>query len=339
MGFRPGQRSRVSEPVVTQNHSPLLAMESHGQGTCYGFQVQSSFSFRYLRRGDGNVLRIVPSQQAELGSHDHLLRKWTPRASHQREACLYHNGSTFRLRVGHAEWYEVDPAACVISAPDPDDSLRREQHLWGIPAALCFLERGDLALHAAAVEVNRSAVLLAAPGGFGKSTLAAAFVRAGHRLLSEDLSCVRPTATPSVVPGPAMLRLRRDVVQGLRLAPGEPVRESADRITYALPSGPRGDCTPVLLRGIVFLHASPAAVRLERMPTAQAMSHLWILNLQIPTQTHKARLFAGVAQLASQVPVWNLYRPMRIEELPAIVERISLVCLGGEASSRESPSL
>lgn len=318
---------------------PSPTIEPQAQGTCYGFLVQSTFPFRYLRGGDGDVLRVAHDRHAELSSGDKLLREWTPRAPHQLKACLYSNGSSFKLRVGDAQWYEVDPAARAISAPEPDEALRREQHLWGIPAALCFLERGDLALHAAAVEVNQSAVLLAAPGGFGKSTLAAAFVRAGHRLLSEDLSCVRPAATPTVVPGPAMLRLRRDVVQGLRLTPGEPARETAERITYALPPDSRGDCTPVSLRGIIFLHASSAGVRLERMPTAQAISHLWILNLRIPTQAHQARVFAGVAHLASQVPVWNLYRPMRIKDLPAIVERISLTCLSGEASMQGAPSV
>ena len=308
------------------------------QGTCYGYQVESAFRFRYLRSGEGEMLRVVACRQGEPGPQDRLLREWTPRAPHHLEAQLYHNGRTFRLRVGDAEWFEVDPVARIIAVPDPDDPLRREQHLWGIPAALCFLDRGDLALHAAAVEVDRSAVLLAAPGGFGKSTLAAAFLQAGHRLLSEDLSCVRPAADPSVVPGPAMLRLRRDTVENLRLAPGEPVRETNDRITYALPPELRGDCTPLSLRGIVFLHPSPGEVRLERMPSAQVVSHLWILSLHIPTETHKTRVFAGVAQLASQVPVWNLYRPMRLQELPRVVERISLTCLGrGEAGQAASP--
>ena len=56
---------------------------------------------------------------------------------------------------------------------------------------LCFRARGDTALHAAAVEVDGQAVVLGAPGTFGKTTLAAAFHAAGHRLLSEDTTCIR----------------------------------------------------------------------------------------------------------------------------------------------------
>lgn len=275
----------------------------------------------------GQTLRVVPACQAELSPTDRFLRSWTPRAPNQLESHLYDNGHTFRLRIGKTEWFEVDPDAGVIAAPDRDDPLRREQHVWGIPSALCFLNRGDLALHAAAVEVDRSALLLAAPGGSGKSTLAAAFLRAGHRLLSEDLSCVQPGTPPSVVPGPAMLRLRRDIVQGLGSVPGEPVRETRDRVTYALPSAVRGDCGPVALKGIVFLFPSPAEMRLERMGAAQAISHLWTLSLQIPTEAHKKFVFESIVQLASRVPSWNLYRPLSIRELPAAVELISLTCL------------
>lgn len=269
---------------------------------------------------------MVPSSQRGLSPTDRLLRSWTPRAPDQVGSHLYDNCHTFRLRIGKTEWFEVDPDAGVIAAPDRDDPLRREQHVWGIPSALCFLNRGDLALHAAAVEIDRSALLLAAPGGSGKSTLAAAFMRAGHRLLSEDLSCVRPAPLPSVVPGPAMLRLRRNVLPGLPV-PGESVRETADRITFALPRALRGDCAPVSLRGIVFLFASSGEMRLERMPAARAMSHLWALSLQIPTEVHKKFVFETIVQLASRVPAWNLYRPLHIGELPDVVDLISLTCL------------
>src|SRR4029450_8669179 len=75
---------------------------------------------------------------------------------------------------------------------------------------LSFLSRGDISLHAAAVEVGNGAVILGAPSRFGKTTLAYAFQQAGHRVLSEDLVCCRPS-TCDVIPGPALLRLRPDV--------------------------------------------------------------------------------------------------------------------------------
>ena len=79
---------------------------------------------------------------------------------------------------------------------------RREARLFGLPAALCFMTRGDVAVHAAAVDVDGSALLLAAPGRFGKTTLAAAFAGEGFRLLAEDTACYRSIPRPIGAPRP-----------------------------------------------------------------------------------------------------------------------------------------
>src|SRR5205809_388138 len=83
--------------------------------------------------------------------------------------------SAFAFCVTDAGAYHIDPERGRIEIPDSDDDVVREQRLWGIPAALCFMHRGDFPLHAAAVEVGEGAVILAAPAQHGKTTLALAF--------------------------------------------------------------------------------------------------------------------------------------------------------------------
>ena len=87
--------------------------------------------------------------------------------------------------------------------------------------------------------------------------MAAAFHRAGHRVLSEDTTCVRLGPEPAVVPGPAMLRVRHDVAAELELPSVRRVGESDDRVHYALVDP--GDCEPVPVRAVVFLDASAGA--------------------------------------------------------------------------------
>src|SRR5207244_12530639 len=89
-----------------------------------------------------------------------------------------------------------------------------ERLRWGIPAALRCMHRGDLPLHAAAVEVESRALVLAAPGWHGKTTLALAFQRHGYRVLTEDLACCSLASTPKLLPGPALLRVRPHVYPG-----------------------------------------------------------------------------------------------------------------------------
>src|ERR1700686_5250276 len=130
---------------------------------------------------------------------------WAAQPEYPHAVTLSKNGRTYTLRTSNLGWFQVDPSAASIVMSRAPDSMRREVGLWGIPAALCALHYGDRPVHAAAVEVNGSAILLAAPGHFGKTTLAAAFVRAGHRVLSEDLSFLRLSPVPAVLPGPALL--------------------------------------------------------------------------------------------------------------------------------------
>jgi hypothetical protein len=142
---------------------------------------------------------------------------------------------------------------------------------------LCFLARGDLPLHAAAVEVDGGAVVIGAPRAFGKTTLAAAFLSAGYRLLSEDVTCVHPGSVPLVIPGPAMLRVRPDVADRLEIRDATPVGKPDDRVHFAVDRGVRGDCRPVPLRAIFLLRAADR-VFAETVRSSEAVRDLWPLS-------------------------------------------------------------
>ena len=212
-----------------------------------------------------------------------------------------------------------------IGIPEEGNEVRREEHLWGIPAALCLLQRGDLPLHAAAVEVGGGGVLFAAPGRYGKTTLAAAFLDEGHRLLAEDLSCLRLAPDPVIVPGPAMLRVRRDILGEFRPRHARLVGDSGDRVSFAVESSRRGDCRPVPLRAVVLLREGPE-LRLDRIPPADALRELWALSTRIPTEENRRRCFSFLGGIVASVPCRWLSRPLRIDRLPEVVAAINEVC-------------
>jgi hypothetical protein len=195
--------------------------------------------------------------------------------------------------------------------------------VWTIPISLCLLHRGDLALHAAAVEVNGHGVLLVASGGAGKSTLAAAFVQAGHRLLSEDVTCVRMVGEPCVIPGPAMLRLRPDVLSHVALPGARVIREIRSRVTFALDQAGRGGCEPVPVRAIFLLDAAAEGSLGERISPAEGIRRLWPMAFRLPADDWTARSFAHLADLARTVPLRSFARPRRLEDLPRAVEDLT----------------
>ncbi|HJS70427.1 MAG TPA: hypothetical protein VJ744_06425 [Gaiellaceae bacterium] len=291
-------------------------------GACYGFGVSSSLPLEYLRAGSGDPLEIAAPASEGPWPDDTLLVEWEPAPERPLEARLYSNGRSFRLWIGDGGWFSVDPAERRIEVP-ADGGIRREERLWGIPSLLCFLARGDLPLHAAAVETGEGAVIVAAPRTYGKTTMAAAFHRAGHRVLSEDTTCVRLGSEPAVVPGPAMLRVRHDVAAELELPSVRRVGESDDRVHYALVDA--GDCEPVPVRAVVFLDVSDGTAALEPVERADALRDLWALSFRLPTGDGVGRSFADVTDLAATVPVGRLRRPL---DLGAIDDHVELVLAG-----------
>jgi hypothetical protein len=256
-----------------------------------------------------------------------LVFEWPLRPDQPFHGKLYRRAGLFWLWMGDMGWFAVNPAQGHVVVPETANHVRREERLWGIPAALCMLHRGDLPLHAAAVEVDGAALLLAAPGRFGKTTLAAGFHRAGWRMLSEDLSCIRLDPVPSVLPGPAMLRLRPDVLQHFGPLDASPVAQNPDRTSLALRTDQRGDCRPVPLRGIVLLRSAPEGVRVDRVRAAGTIKELWALSFRIPDDASRARCFTAIGAVVTAVPVWNVYRPLHLASLPLTVDTIVSACL------------
>lgn len=289
------------------------------RGACYGYEVRSTLALNYLRSGGGDPLEIAAGDPPAAPPGE-LLREWLPPRfpTHVR---LHADGDGYRLWIEDAGWFCVDPRAPRVLVPPGGDPVRREERLWGLPALLCFLARGDLPLHASCVQVDGRAVMLAAPGRFGKTTLAAAFAAAGHRVLAEDLVCLRPGSPPSVIPGPAMLRIRRDVADAFRLATTTELRRDEERIHLAL-EGARGSCQPVPLQAIALLHESDSEPRIERAHGAQVVRDLWALSFKLPTDEDRARCFQAVGALAASAATWRLTRRLRIEDLRPTLERL-----------------
>lgn len=293
------------------------------RGTCFGWEIRSAAEFVYLRAGEGQPLTVEVASGEAPAEQGSLLVEYVSTPDSPISARLYGAGSAFHLFVAGTGggWFSIDTRTPRIEIPPSDDPVRREERLWGIPAALCFLARGDLPLHAAAVESD-GAILLAAPSGFGKTMLSAFMVANGLRLLAEDLSCIRLGPEPSVVPGPAMLRLRRGLAERLELSHTHELSSRDDRVHLALDGALRGDCRPVAIRAVVLLHEDDDGVSLERVPREAAVRDLWSLSFRIPRDADRERCFRGVAELAESVPIWSLRYPRRLDVLAQAAGRV-----------------
>jgi hypothetical protein len=318
----------------------MVPSTDSSHGTCFGLEVRSREPFRYLRDGPGIPLAITEATERRCGSDGELVIEWPPRGAGGGSR-LHRDGTSFRFWIDGPGWFEVDPSLPSITIPAlpsqtlraqlapgvPEDQLLawREAPMWGIPAMLCFMEQGYLPLHAASVDVGAGSVLLGAPGTFGKTTLAGAFHNAGHRLLSDDITACGLGPNPVVFPGPALLRVRRDVFERVEFPDTKPAFENPLRVGLAINESRRGDAGPLPLRAIVLLRRPADEMSLVRADPVDAIRDL--LALCFRGVLDRRRAFEEVASLVNTIPVWYLTRQLDYGELPAVVDRIVNACI------------
>ena len=291
----------------------------------FGFAVRTEVPLQFLRMGGGvKALEIAEEAFPPERPTGVPLGEWPLHGTaYPATAALFQHPFGFEYWTSDAGRFRIDLEPGRIVVPVDGDPILREQRLHGMPMLLSFDHRGDFSLHAAAVQVGSGAVILAAPSRFGKTTLAFAFHRAGHRILSEDLVCCRPGSL-EVLPGPALVRLRPDAYHGVPPAGMREVAARPDRIFLALEGESRGSGAPLPIRGVVFLREG-ASLRLEPAPVVDSIRDLWHLGFRIPTAEARAGSFQALAALAKAVPVVNLYRPLDLGRLDETV-----TCLVGE---------
>jgi hypothetical protein len=290
------------------------------QGSCAGYEIRSSVHFHTLRAGGGTALYV--DEQPGLNPVGEVVARWLPRPGNPFYGRLLKDGASYAFWASDSGWYLIDPAAPSITVGEAEDPLTREIRLFGVPAALLALESGDLTVHAAAVEVGSEAILLAGPSRYGKTTLAAAFAGAGHRVLTEDMTRCVVDGEPRVFPGPAVIRLRRDVADRMQV-PGTAVsRADQDRVHLTFDEAHRGDSRSVRLRAILMLRQVTEAAELQFVSSVDAVRDLWALTFRLPTDPSRAASFERAADLAARVETLDLRRSMNLDGLPQLVKLV-----------------
>ena len=291
------------------------------QGSCVGYEVRSHLTFATLRAGGGTPLYI--HEQTDGALRGKVVASWEPRPENPSRGRILKNGPRYGLWTSDTGWYTIDPTVPSIGVPAGVEPLKREVRLFGVPAAICAFEQGDISVHASAVEVNGMGILLAGPSRYGKTTLAAAFAQAGHRLLCEDSTRCRMTSPPSIFPGPSIFRLRSDVADSLHIGSAPASTSGEDgRVPLIVKPSVRGDGDAVPLQAVFLLHEGSDAPTLKRAPAVEALRDVFALTFRLPGVESSAECFTRVARLTAEVPTFRLYRRMTIESLPEVVELV-----------------
>jgi hypothetical protein len=231
-------------------------------------------------------------------------------------------------------------AARVVAVPAPGAAPELvELRLLGPVLAFCLEQRGVVTLHASAVAVDGRAVGFLATHGGGKSSLAAASMRRGADLLTDDLLALdvekgavraRPGYPQMRMWPAAAAHFTGDVERWPRVLAGLGKRR------IEIGDGGFGAFHPatVPLAAILLPEHRPdaAEVRLEPVPPAEAVMTLlagsYLPRLAPAAGLHERRLTL-LGRLVEAVPVRRLVHPRGLGRLDATAVRLLDVLRGG----------
>jgi HprK-related kinase A len=224
----------------------------------------SAEQFRERLRGNGLVVRIGP--------FDIRLRAQVARM----EAALHHlyrdyavlegqHDVSFHVQLSERWKFTPTPKRMVHfsvdgRSPHPDMPAAHALAVleWGLNLVIALRYHCFLMLHAAVVEKHGRALILPGTPGSGKSTLCAALVHSGWRLLSDEFGVLRPGSI-ELLPLPRLVPIKN---------------ESIDVLTQFAPHAQWGPIIPGTRKGTV-RHMRPPREHIDR--SAESARAGWIV--------------------------------------------------------------
>lgn len=177
-----------------------------------------------------------------------------------------------------------------VDGRTPHDDMPADQALavleWGLNLVVAMRFHRFLMLHAAAVERGGRVMLLPASPGHGKTTLCAALVHRGWRLLSDEFGLLRP-GSMKVVPIPRPMPLKNASIEVMKAFAPEAM------LGPAIPNTMKGTVAHVMAP------ASSVALADEEAPAAWVVFPRWEAGAKLSlVPVAPSRAFMSIARNA-----------------------------------------
>jgi hypothetical protein len=248
--------------------------------------------------------------------------------SWQRSAIL-HDGSAYVSWDSVGEFLVAADGRRIACRPTERCSSESFQvYMLGQALSFALVRQHLEPLHATVVEIDGEGVAFLGGSAFGKSTVAASFLEAGYRLVTDDLLVLQPCGqTIWAYPGPPRIKLFPDMAS--RFLPGAPgVHMNADTGKLIVPLDERQTCThPVPIRAMYVLTSPPESAR-QRTVTSETLSPRAsfmelvksTFNRRLAGARRMERQFTAVGRLIDAVALRRLSYPRQLVRLKEIHE-------------------
>jgi hypothetical protein len=232
----------------------------------------------------------------------------------------------FLLHIPSVARFLLSEGREIVFAPASEASMPDIPiFLIGTVFGILLHQRGQIVLHASAVQVDGRAVLFCGASGAGKSTLAAAFAQRGYALVTDDLCSVSLDAhgRPTVHPDGRHLKLWAQAIERLDLGQtrGERVRPQLQKY-YVEPKHALSE--PLPLGAIYMLREAraPYAPGIERpniVDSALALRRNAYRPLLIRRLNQRENYFRAAAAIANAAGVFYLTRTLDFAKMPDVI--------------------
>jgi hypothetical protein len=238
----------------------------------------------------------------------------------------------------HLEWPGIFD--CVISADGAqvlgtplsegfDEAFL--SYLFGHVLSYVLLLQGVEPIHATVLARDGHGIAVLGDSGYGKSTLAAAFLANGWSVVTDDLLVLdAATGPPLAMPGLPRLKLWPEAVARFlpRIGPGAPVAPGVRKRIYPL-SRPEWEAAPTALNAAYVLdgpaaESSSEEVTILDLEPSSAFLALTrnTFNSVLTTPERLTRQFSFAERLVRTLPVRSLSFPPGLARLGDVVSRI-----------------
>lgn len=300
----------------------------------YGLRLRSEWPLPYPQKPTAVLADVILKRgssfdfadavnEVQAGPHDASCSHGIPLA----------NGQTY-LRWPDRFEFLISSDGRTITARPARRSSREAFHTYLLGQALSFalVKQGLDPLHATVVLVDAAAVAFLGDSGYGKSSLSAVFLQAGHRLLTDDLLVLSELEGGFIGhPGPSRIKLFPRMARSVLRSDSTGTRLSSKTLKLLIPladSQTAGSAVPLRAVYVLAQPRSPVGdrrrVTIKRLGKRRACLELLrnTFNTSVMDPGRLARQFTLAARVADTVPVSLITYPRSIRLLPVVKKAI-----------------
>lgn len=178
--------------------------------SCYNLKVTSELELPELGTGLGSdisadiIVEFRDLSDSNLSDSTQI----APFVWSKNNTLIFEVPGVARFLITGGSSIAIDPA------PTSDEASLRV-FLLGSAFGALLMQRGFFVLHGNAIEIDGQCLICVGPSGIGKSTLTAAFLRRGYRVLADDV--VPIDANGFAIPGFPRIKLWQDAADKMEI--------------------------------------------------------------------------------------------------------------------------